>query len=112
MHIILDIHKDDMPDSRNTPVSHVVVPYLRLLGMNKAKSSLIRKITSVPVITKVADYQKIFYKYSENEDSDFNYDKAVKIFEKDIFAADLYRNLILSEDNTCPDEYRAGIILS
>lgn len=112
MHIILDIYKDDMPDSRNTLSSHIVVPYLRLLGMNKAKSSLIRKITSVPVITKVADYQKIFYKYSENEDSDFNYDKAVKIFEKDIFAADLYRNLILPKDNTCPDEYRAGIILS
>ena len=111
-HIILDIHKNDMPDSGNTPVSHVIVPYLRLLGMNKAKSSLIRKITSVPVITKVADYQKIFYKYSKNEDFTFDYDKAVKIFEKDIFAADFYKNLILSKDNTCPDEYRAGIILS
>ena len=34
---------------------------------------------------------------------------AKKTFEKDIFAADLYRNI--THNNTCPDEYRAGVII-
>ena len=90
-------------DTSNTPV-----PYARLLGMNPQKSSYLRSISSIPVITKVADYDQILcHHYSDKTDYQF----AKSCFRKDLLAADLYRQTLYTRNNyLIPDEYRHGIV--
>lgn len=86
LHILLNI-KQYPPNT--------IVPYIRVLGLRKSASHLIKSSTIeplVPIITKVAD--------------------AKQILEQDIFAANLYNRLVYTKFNTMiPDEYRHGIIL-
>lgn len=80
------------------------VPYLRLLGMRRSRSSYLRQITEVPVLTKMADAWDIL------SDSPCPYAKDFLSF--DLFAADLYRQVLLQKTGTLiPDEYHAGIVI-
>ncbi len=94
------------------------VPYLRLLGMNPAKSSLLRQITDLPVITKVADATTIITKYYdaldlETQKKQSMLSQAIDCFQTDLLAADLYRQIVFQKLGvSIPDEYRAGILLS
>lgn len=90
-------------DTSNTPV-----PYARLLGMNPHKSSYLRSISSIPVITKVADYDQLLRKHYPDET---DYRNAENCFRKDLLAADLYRQTLYTRNKyLLPDEYRHGIV--
>lgn len=131
-HILLDIHTDNYNTAfplelQNNLCSLQVTPYARLLGINKNKSHILRNIKNTVLITKTADAIKNFEKsklLACHKLSGF----AKKTFNKDIFAASLYRNIqyqniyyckgnniclnnnICHINNICPDEYRAGIV--
>lgn len=101
LHILLDIRTNSfnipLPLSlKNNLISRQITPYARLLGMNRDKSSILRNIKQTKLITKTADAAEKLT------------DSAMQIFEKDIFAADIYRQI---GNNICPDEYRAGIVI-
>lgn len=106
------------------------VPYLRLLGMRREKSGFLRQITRLPLITKVADYEQIlksFYRDSPEEYTEaqgtaherhpHTHKKApcsltfaLDCFEKDLEAADIYRQVMYEKlGYMLPDEYRCGI---
>ena len=79
------------------------VPYLRVLGFRKSAEPLlsaIKKEASVPLITKVADASK----YLSSD--------AYSLFEKDLFASHLYRQLQISKGaKDLPNEYTQRIII-
>ncbi len=75
--------------------------------MDKSKSSILKNIKNNILITKTADAIKSIRNNTFYSQSLIKF--AEKTFEKDIFAADLYRNI--THNNTCPDEYRAGVII-
>jgi predicted nucleotidyltransferase len=84
-------------------------PYLRLLGMRQSRSSFLRDVSHIPVITKVADYKKIL-------GGSYSCDRlafAMECFELDLFAADVYRQVLSQKTGVkMYDEYRSGIVLS
>ena len=93
----------EIPSEYVNGTSHPV-PYLRLLGMRRSRSSYLRRITEVPVLTKMADAWDIL------SDSPCPYAKDFLSF--DLFAADLYRQVLLQKTGTLiPDEYHAGIVI-
>lgn len=81
------------------------VPYLRLLGMRREKSSLLRQITALPVITKAADYLDILTSFYQDRRS-----FALDCFRTDLLAADIYRQTMYHKlGYMLPDEYRSGV---
>lgn len=115
LHILLDIYKDcynvELPLSARSHISPLqVTPYARLLGMNQDKSHMLKNVQNTVLVTKTADAIKSFGKSSLLLSHGL-VDFARKTFEKDIFAADLYRRVSKRNNNTCPDEYRAGVII-
>lgn len=115
LHILLDIYTGcynvELPLSARSHISPLqVTPYARLLGMNRDKSHMLKNVQDTVLVTKIADAIKSF----ENSRLLLSHglvDFARKTFEKDIFAADLYRRVSKRNNNTCPDEYRAGVII-
>ena len=115
-HILLDIKDSDIKDFASSLSSPEKIMYARLLGMNKKKSQLLRNITDIPVITKVANASRTFEKFSDllfdQNVSKHNYspftDNLNKMFKYDIFASEIYRHCM---NNKIPDEYRAGIYI-
>ncbi len=105
LHIILDIQTDNfnMPlplSLKNRLDSCQITPYARLLGMNKSKSSILRNISRTTLVTKTADAARKLEA------------PAMQMFKKDIFAADIYRQACRRKcKNTCPDEYRPGVLI-
>ena len=108
LHCLLDI--TTTPAFMHSPQSAVpavspfpYVPYARLLGFRSEKSFLLRHKSSIPVITKPADgLSKIHAFYHSLADSSLilpmqhinNYiDYACVLYEKDIFASNLYRQV-------------------
>ncbi len=80
IHILLDIRKEDY----SRKASFAMIPYLRVLGFRRDANELlgrIKKEASAPLITKVADASDVL------SPSDYAF------FQKDLFAADLYRGL-------------------
>ncbi len=73
LHLLLDIHAQTTTE----------VPYARLLGFRREKSALLKQVRKIPVITKPADGRSIL-----SDDKD-----ALALYEKDIFAADLYTRI-------------------
>lgn len=114
LHILSDICSDDiarflpsLPISirlgtketshQNLPLT----PYARLLGFRKEKSRLLRDVTDIKIITKTADATKLL------TDS-----AALWLWEKDLFASDLYRQCyILNGKTSLFDEYRSRVII-
>ena len=94
----------EIPSEYVNGTSHPV-PYLRLLGMRRQSSSYLRRITDVPVLTKMADARDIL--------SDSPYPYAKDFLSIDFFAADLYRQTLLQKTSIAiPDEYHAGIVIA
>lgn len=93
LHLLLDIRKTDM--ELGAACGHA--PYLRILGVRKDSTSLLRQIkahTDLPLINKVADAAPD------------------RLLELDIQAAHLYRSLLYHKTGyLLPDEYRAGVCI-
>lgn len=87
-----------------------VTPYARLLGINKEKSYILKEIKNTVLVTKTADATRLFQNSSILKQHGLE-NFAEKTFQKDIFAADLYRVISNQGNNPCPDEYRAGVII-
>ncbi len=110
MHILLGITKEQLQRNK------MEVPYLRLLGMHKKKSSYLRQIKNLPIITKVADYKKLLTAFYQNLDSLSDTEKqsrlshALDCFETDLLAADIYRQTAYQKSRILlPDEFHNGI---
>lgn len=89
LHILLDIKQNDYAYAEELGI----VPYLRILGFRKDSTKLlsaIKKEATVPLITKVADAASIL-------SSD-----AYAIFEKDLFASDIYYQLLSQKTEQKP----------
>lgn len=115
-HILLDMKDSDVKNFASSLCTEKKIMYARLLGMNKKKSQLLRNITDIPVITKVANASRTFEKFSDllfddnvplKNHNTFT-DNLNKVFKYDIFASELYRHCM---NNKIPDEYRAGIYM-
>ncbi|MEE1027233.1 MAG: nucleotidyltransferase family protein [Agathobacter sp.] len=97
VHILLEIKQNDYTLLRNS----FYAPYIRILGFKKNASELLHEIkekASAPIITKVADA------------SDILSSDAAYLFEKDIFASDLYRSLTFPASSNY-NEFTKGIII-
>ncbi len=93
----------EIPSEYVKGTSHPI-PYLRLLGMRRQSSGYLRRITEIPVLTKMADARDIL------SDSPCPYAK--DFLSIDFLAADLYRQTLLHKTGTLvPDEYHAGIVI-
>lgn len=110
IHIMLGITKEQLQYTR------LEVPYLRLLGMNKEKSTYLRQINQLPLITKVADYEKILTDFYTNQDVISDKEKqsrlshALNCFQTDLLAADIYRQTVYQKTGLLlPDEFHNGI---
>lgn len=79
------------------------VPYLRPLGFKKSSSDVlgeIKKHTDIPLIGKLANARQTLS------------DDAFWLLEKDIFAADLYEQVLAQKNRTIPrNEYTREIVL-
>lgn len=101
LHMLLNITDADYQSGKELDY----IPYLRILGFRPASSSLLgtlKKTSSVPVISKLADASVALSK------------EAQKILEKDIFAADLYEQILsqnASKKTTPRSEYTREIVL-
>jgi predicted nucleotidyltransferase len=98
IHILLNLYSADFEVFNQSGYS----AYARLLGFKKASSPFLRQIVKnerIPVITKLADAANIL---SEN---------GMKMLSEDIFAAQLYNQVIFSKYGTVQkDEYTHGVI--
>lgn len=99
LHILLDIKQNDYAYAEELGI----VPYLRILGFRKDSTKLlsaIKKEATVPLITKVADAASIL-------SSD-----AYAIFEKDLFASDVYYQLLSQKTGQKPmNEFTQQIVI-
>lgn len=99
IHILLDITKETYARSQTVDM----IPYLRVLGFRSRAQELlgiIKKEASAPLITKVADAS---HKMSPTDYS---------LFQKDLFASDLYRNLLQKKsDKQLKNEFTHEIIV-
>lgn len=99
LHILLDITKEDYANiQRGESIS-----YLRILGFSRESSPLLSetaKTAPVPLVTKVADAVHIL-------DA-----QAIKQFEKDLRAADLYRGIISVQcHEVLSNEYNTPLVI-
>lgn len=79
------------------------IPYLRLLGFKKESSGILSEIKSkakVPIISKVADA------------SEYLVTDAMKLLDSDIFASNLYNQLMYTQnDIQLPNDYQHPIVI-
>lgn len=119
-HILLELAPaEHFSSSRNPSLSRwQYAPYLRLLGIRRSKSSLLRQVTDVPVITKVADAQATLTAFYSSQEFSHPFTQetclqyAWNCFQKDLLASGLYRQVANRKlECSIPDEFRAGPIL-
>lgn len=99
IHVLLNIKKESFQEY----IEKDIVYYLRVLGMKKEASHLIRKIKNhgrLPVITKVS---------RANKQLDI---LGMRMLQQDILATHLYNQVIYDKfKTTIPNEYKHGICL-
>lgn len=104
-HILLNITKDDYAHGREIDY----IPYFRILGVRQSATPLFRELkccAPLPLITKTANAGKIL---SERYPAD---SIAHRMFEMDIFAADLYASILTEySGKVLKNEYNHGIII-
>ena len=98
-HILLHMTAEDYKQAKQLGY----VPYLRPLGFKKSSSDVlgeIKKHTDIPLIGKLANARQTLS------------DDAFWLLEKDIFAADLYEQILAQKNGTIPrNEYTREIVL-
>lgn len=117
LHCLLSIYALPAPDFSTYPNilngTFPFVPYARLLGFSKKKSSLLRTEAKLPIITKPADgIAKITDFYSCANQQHALLDCACQMYQQDMKASNLYRQ-VQSTSLGCsrPDEYRSQPII-
>ena len=99
LHILLDIKQTDYAFAQALDY----VPYLRVLGFRQEAATLlhsIKKEAHVPLITKVADAASILSP------------EAYSIFEKDLYAASIYNQVLAVKNHQPPvNEYTSQIVI-
>lgn len=99
LHILLNIHNEDY-DYCNIENMN---PYIHVLGFKKGSAVLlnhIKKEASAPLITKVADACDILNK------------EAYSFFERDLFATELYNQILRSHQKGLPkNDFNHGIVI-
>lgn len=99
LHILLGIKQNDYTIGRAIGFA----PYLRILGFKNASSALlsqIKRATDTPIISKAADASMLL-DYETN-----------KVFEKDVFASNLYYQHVAGKSDTKPkNEYTCQIVI-
>lgn len=99
IHILLNITKNDI----NNYLENDVINYVRLLGLKKEASFLLKMIKNfnkINVITKMADAYKILQKTD------------LDMLNKDIFASNIYNQIVFNKFNSIMlDEYKSNIII-
>lgn len=86
LHIVLGHTKQDYETYKQLEF----VPYLRLLGFKKEATEVLSSIkenTTIPIISKVANASELLDK------------EAYALFEKDLFAAELYNQFMYTKNN-------------
>ncbi|HHT98359.1 MAG TPA: nucleotidyltransferase [Clostridiales bacterium] len=100
IHLVLNIFQEDM----DTYINNSYTPYARLLGMKKESSKLLKEINNtgrIPIINKVSNAYKQLDKIG------------MKMLSNDIFASDLYNQIVYEKYNTkLLSEYQHSIISS
>lgn len=100
IHILLNITAANMEEYKREGYTQ----YARILGLKKSSSYLLRNIkdkAQIPIVTKVGDASKTLNQ------------TGLKMLHEDIFAANLYNQIICHKYNTLmKDEYTHGIILT
>ncbi len=98
-HILLHMTAEDYEQAKQLGY----VPYLRPLGFKKSSSDVlgeIKKHTDIPLIGKLANARQTLS------------DDVFWLLEKDIFAADLYEQILAQKNRTIPrNEYSREIVL-
>lgn len=98
-HILLHMTNEDYEQAKQLGY----VPYLRPLGFKKSSSAVlgeIKKHTDIPLIGKLANARQTLSA------------DAFQLLEKDIFAADLYEQVLAQKNRTLPrNEYTREIVL-
>lgn len=110
LHLLLQIRSEQMQSWREDGY----VYYARALGFHKKAAYLlgaIKKNSTIPFLTKLADAKDVLYTYYKDLDRD-KIAHAYGLLDADIFAADLYETIAA----TCHgkekiDEYRHGVIV-
>ncbi len=110
LHLLLQIRSEQMQTWREDGYIY----YARALGFHKKAAYLlgvIKKNSTVPFLTKLADAKDVLYTYYKDMDRD-RISHAYGLLDTDIFAADLYETIAA----TCYgkkkiDEYRHGVIV-
>ena len=90
------------------------VPYARLLGFLRGKSSLLRIQAKIPIITKPADgLQNITNYYADTEEAFPGFlSYALWMYQKDIYASNLYRQVQKNALGCSrPDEYHSQPVI-
>lgn len=99
LHILLNIKQRDYTYANELGT----IPYLRILGFRKEAIPLlsaIKKEATVPLITKVADASSLLSK------------DAYALFEKDLFASDIYYQLVSQKTGKKPmNEFTHPIVI-
>ncbi len=97
-HILLDIFADEEQEY----VDNGIVNYARVLGFKEGSDALLRAIkknTAIPLITKVADANKVLFPLGQRQ------------FDKDIYASHVYECLVDAKfRGGLRDEYRREIV--
>ncbi len=98
MHLVLGITEQDLIDYKEEDYCM----YARILGFRSKSAPLlteIRRNTALPLISKMADAEKILTQ------------KAFRLLRMDVFAADLYRNVVFQKYGTqLKDDFTSGIV--
>ena len=94
--------------------THGINYYVRILGFKKDKSSLLKifkESSSLSIITKLNDFEK---KASNNIDSSYSNVLALQMLQKERFADNLYRSVLMAKTNLYikTDSEQGVIILS
>lgn len=91
--------------------------YARLLGFRKDKSYLLRSVSAIPLITKMADADASLNHFCDSLScsgaAKQNYlEHAHYQLDRDILASDLYRFALHKKNSVLlPDEYHAGVVI-
>ncbi|MCR5203064.1 MAG: nucleotidyltransferase family protein [Lachnospiraceae bacterium] len=104
LHILLKHRKSAVEMSGNFDVESLVnISYLRLLGLKKEKSFLLKE-TEIPVISKVSDWVNLSGEKAEKNN-------ILSSLKEDIFAADIYDKLSFLNGNPKLNEMKNSPVI-
>lgn len=100
LHLLLDIKH-----SRAAEHQMISAQYARLLGFRTGHTDLLRNVTQIPVITKLADAETQLASHAPSSE------KAKEHLNTDLLASDLFRQVLYHKKQVIlPSDYQANVI--